>query len=492
VDLEVPRSSRGGGTILCIDASACTAKYNSSGLCPQHCENDNVSIDTIILPCEVKGRELNSKLLLGGLLVERGFTVIVGSRNAIHMRLPSFKRSVYLGKDVRYSSVEILKILQALGHVFVAHDEESQFYYSRETYLKARVHPDVFRSAHDLMAWGPDNAAAWTEADHYGGNPVHITGNGRMDLLRPELRTIYRADATQHQNTYGRYILLSSNFSSLNHFIPNLTPMQLPPDAPYVATGNWATDMAGHRMRLFKAFLALLPQLARAFPQYRIIARPHPAENHVTWQQAAQGHDNIVVTNAGDILAWLLGADALIHNGCTTGLEAYLLDRHAIAFQPYESQDHDLHLPNDLSTKMTCAANLIDHLRAELLLVDGPRSMRSASRDEKLGQFVLTDPQVLASELIASIIAERAVNPGADSHIMTKIYGKTRSALRAGLKTWNSEKQNHKSSRHYTLHRFPATSATEIEQRLNAIAIALNRFSSVRVEDLAESVFRLS
>ncbi len=450
-----------------------------------------MSIDTIILPCEIKGRELNAKLLLGGLLVERGFTVIVGSRNAIHMRLPSFERAVYLGKDVRYSSVEILKILQALGHVFVAHDEEAQFYYSRDTYLKARVHADVFRAAHDLMAWGPDNATAWTESDYYGGSPVHITGNGRMDLLRPELRAIYRADATQHQNTYGRYILLSSNFSSLNHFIPNLTPMQLPPDGPYVETGIWATDLAGHRMRLFKAFLALLPELARAFPQYRIIARPHPAENHATWQQAAQGHDNIVVTNTGDILPWLLGADALIHNGCTTGLEAYLLDRHAIAFQPYESQVHDLHLPNDLSMKTTNVANLIDHLHTELLLPDGPRSMRSVSRDEKLGQFVSTDPHVLASEFIASIIAERAVNPGTDSHSVAKIYGKTRSAFRAGMKTWNSGKRNHKSSRHYTLHRFPATSVTEIEQRLNAIATALNRFKSVQVEDLGESVFQL-
>jgi surface carbohydrate biosynthesis protein len=463
-----------------------------------HCEarffihaNRPLSINTIILPCEVKGRELNSKLLLAGLMAERGYRVIVGARNAIHLRLSEFDRSVYLGKDVRFSSGQIVKILQGLGHVFVAHDEEAQFYYSRENYLKARVDREVFQAARELLAWGPDNAAAWQQSKYYNGRPISITGNGRMDLLRPELRGIYRAEAECHRTKHGPYILVSSNFSSLNHFIPNLTISKPASATRQTASGKWAAELAIHRQSLFEAFLSILPQLAAAFPQHRIIARPHPAENHAIWLKAAANHNNVVVSNEGDILPWLLGAQVLIHNGCTTGLEAYLMDRHAVAFQPHQSPGHDLELPNRLSAKATSAAELIEHLNGELVRSSGPQSLQTKSRDEFLAQYVYATPDVLASERMADILEKLAKDPGPDSTYFDKLQGKTRTALRAGIKEWNSGKQTHKSSRNYSLHRFPETGAAEIEARLQGLASVLQRFKTVCVKELGNSIFVL-
>jgi surface carbohydrate biosynthesis protein len=451
-----------------------------------------LTINSVILPCEVKARELSSKLLLGCILAERGFDVVVGSRNVIHSRLAEFDRSVYLGKDVRHSSVEVLKILLALGHVFVAHDEEAQFYYGRENYLKARVHPTVFQAAEELMAWGPDNAEAWQSSKDYKGNPIHITGNGRMDMLRPELRTVYSSDANAHRKSFEKYILVSSNFSSLNHFIPNLSTVRQSEIKSFEMTGNWQVDLASHRTRLFRSFLELVPKLAAALPNFRIVVRPHPAENHVAWTSVAQGFKNVTVTNDGDILPWLLGAEALIHNGCTTGMEAYLMDRHAIAYQPFKSQLHDLHLPNQLSCSVGNAEELIDHLQVELAKAGGPCLMRTSERDAILARHVTTSDNFLASELIADVIERRACNPGRNTTAMNKVYGRTRAFLRTALKVLQSRKTDHKSSAGYTLHRFPAASLAEIEERLRLISAALRRFQSVRVTDLGGSVFRLN
>ena len=107
-------------------------------------------IRTAILPCEIKSREFDSKLLLACILAERGWRIIVGSRNHIHLKLARLTRSVYLGKDVRYSSQIIVQILNKLGHQFIAQDEEAQFYFSRERYRKARVHPEVLQAAKHL------------------------------------------------------------------------------------------------------------------------------------------------------------------------------------------------------------------------------------------------------------------------------------------------------------------------------------------------------
>ena len=78
------------------------------------------TLKTAILPCEIKSREFNSKLLLACIMAERGWRVFVGSRNHIHLALGHLPRSVYVGKDIRFSSRQIVRILKRLGHQFVA------------------------------------------------------------------------------------------------------------------------------------------------------------------------------------------------------------------------------------------------------------------------------------------------------------------------------------------------------------------------------------
>ena len=67
----------------------------------------------------------------------------------------------------------------------------------------------------------------------------------------------------------------------------------------------------------------MLPEIAEAFPDMRIVVRPHPVEKHAAWEEIAARHDNVELAQEGNVLPWLLAARALIHNGCTTGVEAY-------------------------------------------------------------------------------------------------------------------------------------------------------------------------
>ena len=192
-------------------------------------------------------------------MAERGWRVFVGSRNHIHLLLGRLPRSVYLGKDVRYSSKQIVRILNRLGHQFVAQDEEALFYYSRERYRKARVHPEVLRAAKCLLAWGPDNALAWRESTAYNGTTILLTGNGRIDLMRSELRRLHEEKTNELRAKYGRFIMINTNFGALNHFFTNLTAMT-PPEKLIVGQETWESGLSRHRYTIFRAFLALLPR----------------------------------------------------------------------------------------------------------------------------------------------------------------------------------------------------------------------------------------
>ena len=364
-------------------------------------------MNTAILPCEIKSREFDSKLLLACILAERGWRVIVGSRNHIHLALGRLPRSVYLGKDVRYSSRQIIRILKRLGHQFIAQDEEAQFYYSRERYRDARVHPEVLKAAKCLLAWGPDNALAWQESPAYDGAPIHLTGNGRIDLMRPELRSLHETKTKEFRARYGRFIMINTNFGPLNHFFTNLTALP-PPEKIGIGVDTWEAGLSRHRYIIFRAFLAMLPRLARRFPKTTFILRPHPGENHQTWVNAAQGARNIHVSHEGSVIPWILASEALIHCGCTTGLEAYILDGQPIAYQPVISETYDLRLPNALSSTVHDEAELFALVDAIIHKKFDLKSLHTPERTALLANHISATEGQLASERIADAMTDVA------------------------------------------------------------------------------------
>ena len=67
--------------------------------------------------------------------------------------------------------------------------------------------------------------------------------------------------------------------------------------------------------------------LSQQHRDHQIIIRPHPSESHDPWRQLAAELPNVSVVYEGNVAEWLLAAELLIHNNCTTGVEAYLLGR---------------------------------------------------------------------------------------------------------------------------------------------------------------------
>lgn len=433
-----------------------------------------------ILPCEIKSREFESKLLLACCLAEKGWSSIVGSRNDIHMKLARFPQSIYLGKDVRFSSKKILTLLQLLGHPFVAMDEEALIYLSREKYRKARVDGRVLRSARALYAWGPDNALAWTESEHYTGAPIFETGNGRIDLLRSELRGVHLAKQRELEAAHGPFVLINTNFGSINHFLNNLSikpGQKLSIPAP--PEGYFA-----HRIRVYEAFLQLLPKLATRFPKLNFVLRPHPSENHEIWQKAVEPYGNCKVISEGGVLPWVLASKAVIHNGCTTGIEAYLLDKTPIAFMPYQSEEFDIHLPNNLSLKLESEDEIFDILRV-IETGENLPLLRNIEREALLKRHVSASSGPLASERLADALntLRESMTPQL-SNRLTWLLGALATEIRAGIKRFHKNRPGHKSNIAYTRHRFPVTPLSEVKAMIGTFGSCLSRFENIAVREI--------
>jgi surface carbohydrate biosynthesis protein len=333
----------------------------------------------LILPCETRSRELDAKLLLAVVASGRGIRSVVGSKKPVDLNLGRLPPGVYVGKSMTARSRHNLLVARACGHRIAAWDEEGLVWASRDVYWRTKVDARTLNTPELLLAWGEDNAAAWREHPDYGGTPIVVSGNPRADLLRETLRPFYEPEARALRETYGRFVLVNTNFSRVNHMQPrqNRHLRWLREQRPDDPRGGFAA----HKFTLYQRFLELMPQLSAALPETTIVVRPHPSESLAVWQALAERLPNLVVRREGGIAPWLLAAAAMVHNGCTTAVEAFALGCPALAYAPEHSALYDHPLPNGLSVPCESVDALVAGLQA--CLRDRQSAYRCQSADEQ-------------------------------------------------------------------------------------------------------------
>ena len=222
----------------------------------------NFSGSTLMIPVETQVREMDAKLLLASFAAERGFPVVIGSRAFLHFRVSSIPRGVYLAKSLRTLSIRMFHILRSLGHEIVAWDEEGLLREPDPEYYRWRLSPVTMGQVSHLMAWGPDDARTFREYPGYGGAPIHVTGNPRIDLMRPELREFYRPEVDAIRGRYGDFVLVNTNFSKVNHFYPELSELKRAVAAADTGTANpFDVGKGRHKLAIFARFQEMLPRL---------------------------------------------------------------------------------------------------------------------------------------------------------------------------------------------------------------------------------------
>lgn len=446
---------------------------------------------SLIIPSENRAREFDGKLLLGCVAAEAGFRVIVGSRHDIHNWIDYLPRSIYLSKDLRASSETMIAILAQLGHTFVAWDEEALVYHSRDQYLASRVSPVVLAQAKLLFAWGSDNAEIWRSHPAYGGVPIVEVGNPRLDLLQNDLRPFFSEQTARLRREFGGYILVNSNFGSVNHLLPQARDMTMRHIRSEPAR-VFHENMLAYRAELFSRFLKAIPSLSQANLGLSIVVRPHPSEDPAPWQRAAAGLQNVHVRADGNVIPWLLGARVLVHNGCTTAIEAQILRRPTIAYQPMTSAPFDIALPNAISHSAGSLQELND-LIARLPCVRETLSAGEAPRHRLLDRYLSDGDGSLSSDRIVAALKNWAAvleNP-CQTRPMTGWRGRLEALRRRRRKLRAANIDGHKNSLVYNEHRFQPVSVPEVAASIARLSGCLGRFDGVAVRELRPNVFEL-
>jgi surface carbohydrate biosynthesis protein len=464
--------------------------------------NDKVPL---LIPVENQVRELDPKLLLACIAARRGFPSYIGSRREFHFKITAFPKGIYLSKSITGASDMIFRIMRNLGHEIVAWDEEALVHLPDETYYSRRLSPDAMAYVSHFFAWGEDNAELWRRYLHFPETAaIDVTGNPRNDLLRPELHAYYDTEVANIKKAQGDFILVNTNFNHVNAFTPvqNLfQPVQSPGDEPKfgrAAKGmarDYAEGLRDHKQAIFEDFQHMIPEIDKAFPDFSIVVRPHPTESQVIYHDIADSCKRVRVTNEGNVVPWLLAAKALVHNSCTTGVEAYVMRVPAVTYRASINETYDFgfyRLPNLISHTSFNIEELKTTLKKILSGELGPAD--GDDRKQLIDHYLAANDGPLASERMVDVIEDMIQGrmefpkPGFGS----RAFGWSLWAVRTMIKRYKDSRPSSHNRPEFQRHRYPEVSLEDIRERVNRFKTVLNFSEDFIVEPFLGRFFRIS
>lgn len=256
------------------------------------------------LNCELKARDLESRMLVAAYLLKAGWAVIVGQFWGIMANAPTSPKGCYLFTTANRFQADAMEMCRRHGHIVVAQDEEALPFAGDG--LLDNIDAAAMRHADAFLAQSDEHAAVVKQK--YASAPIKIAGSARVDLMQK---------ANIPPSDEAPYILFNTNFALINSGWGQQAAIDI------LKQGSPISDEE-IRLRLDVERLSqerMLDVIARLSAKNRCVVRPHPAEDPAFWRKIP-GCDVVVGSNP---LPWIKHARVLVHANSTTGLEAAVL-----------------------------------------------------------------------------------------------------------------------------------------------------------------------
>jgi surface carbohydrate biosynthesis protein len=287
-----------------------------------------------ILLIEIVERELPASVLVGAELAARGHNVWLIEKGRFRKSPASFPPSLVLEKGLSRGCLPRFRSIRGAGHALAVMCQEGFIYRSGEDYIKRRVDAETVKNVDYLFLWGERQKK---DLESFLGSVrgYRVTGSPRLDLLHRRFRDSWDAETEEIHSKHGDFVLFTSRFSAVNHFRRSLDQTLERRKGQYTAgTEETVGERLEIRQRLFVDYMNTIEEIGSRLSRLKFVVRPHPIENIEVWRARFHGMGNVEICNEGVAAPWLSAARCVVHNACTTGIEAYLLDKPVIEYHP--------------------------------------------------------------------------------------------------------------------------------------------------------------
>lgn len=289
-------------------------------------------LEACYIRVEVKKRELISRIDLAIEILRHGIPVIIGEvYSAKELERIGIDKGYIFGKCAQLDTLKKFKPLIDKGWAMGALDEEGLFPVNLERFAKHRFSIESSNIFKEVFFFGQTQKDVFE--DHYGPKDSFITsGNPRTDMWQSNCFGIHYKTEKIIKNNYGDFILLPLNFSSYTNT-----------DRNAVTHSNhlkYKKSLAKNSEFLFDSFCKLAQRLAQEL-DINVVMRPHPADNPKTIRNLMDHHgvssERVICNSSFEVFPWISSSRLVIHNCCTTSLEAGFLGTPVVTYAPADT-----------------------------------------------------------------------------------------------------------------------------------------------------------
>jgi surface carbohydrate biosynthesis protein len=330
--------------------------------------------------------------------------------------------------------------------------------------LRSRIDPARLEGCDTICTWGE------FQAEHYQSNqppPAIVpTGEPRFDLCKEDYRAFYDPKVRELRDKFGDFILINTSLSKANNRL-GIDHVFSPP-CGYLAHSEQGRDFVlrswERQTRALVAFVKLIHRLNNTPLGRKVIVRPHPSEDQEFYRTVLAGLENVFVIHEGPVTPWLLAAEAMIHDGCTTAVEAYFANSAIINYQ-VSSEMAGAYLANSLGRH----AHSEDEVLELLATADRGDTGSVPERAKQLLRNFETDAIQALEQVVESTVNRLDVAPSCPSdQVVQRVEGRAFRTERAKRIVRPLSRFRMKQNA-YARSKFPGFKASDIEFRLKAI-----------------------
>ena len=367
----------------------------------------------VYIPVEKKNRELQSKLLVSLGLVECGVEVVIGFQKAVFAVASMAPPGVIFFKGLNKVQHNYMTVMARANHAAVAIDEES-LATADPKHLMLNCYSDIAGSAIKVLCQGEVQRRALVDIRGLAPDQLVVTGNPRIDLLRPPFTDMISSTVEEIRREHGQFILINTDYGSINGATMNLDGFRemlvkvgyVDPTSP--ENLELMEDRVNHDRNAMASVEAFILAMHKRAPGLKLMLRPHPTESDTIWRELAERVGNLTVITESRAPEWILAADCMVQTGCTTGVEAFILGTPTLGMvcQPEGIVHPDLFLTHRINPVLRSVNDVVD---AIIRLYAGEAPELEARAEDKrwlLEQHVHIDSEEFAYEKIVRVILE--------------------------------------------------------------------------------------
>jgi surface carbohydrate biosynthesis protein len=322
----------------------------------------------ILLPIEIIARELDYKLFLAVSLANKNTNVIIAQHDYFDKHCSRFAGGIYIGKncfigpfledDLDHSkNLTYLNELKKSDISVFYLDEEGAVWRGDEiawkAYIDSRVKPEVFSENDYIFTWG-DYQKKHLEGKKLSFSKSNIIASGhpKYDLYKPKYRQFFKKEIDGINEKYKSFILINTitqranglmglkgSFADKGEGWDCYSVNDAQKRMKYI--GVWAQENM-----VLTNFVKLIHRLSMVFSEKTFVLRPHPGEDPEFYQTVFSGIKNIHVEKHGSVSPWIMAADLVIQDGCTTAIESFLAGMPIINYRSINNDLFESVLPN--------------------------------------------------------------------------------------------------------------------------------------------------